>query len=104
MDRNNGLSDFRFLAGQPLTHWLEHGGVALSVANFTVLPGAFSWHAKGLFLKGEILPEAFLTGFAIDILLVTWFFSSLYLLTLYFVLFLKPLRANSSFAMASSGS
>lgn len=42
MDRSNGVSDFRFLGGQALLAWAEHGGLALSIANFTILPGAFS--------------------------------------------------------------
>lgn len=48
MRRFAGVSDLRLLAGQGLA-WFEHAGLAAAVANFTVLPGAFCWHVKGLF-------------------------------------------------------
>jgi len=40
MRRFSGLSDFRFIGGESLS-WLEHAGIAVSVANFTIMPGAF---------------------------------------------------------------
>lgn len=38
---------------------------------------------------------------ALEVLQLTWFFSTLYLLTLYVTLFLRPLRGPSSELMAS---
>jgi NADH-quinone oxidoreductase subunit L len=40
MRRHAGVSDFRVIAGQGLT-WVEHAGLFLAIANFTVFPGAF---------------------------------------------------------------
>lgn len=40
MRRFAGVSDLRLLAGQGLA-WFEHAGLAVAVANFTILPGAF---------------------------------------------------------------
>jgi len=40
MRRYSGVSDFRLVAGLGLT-WIEHAGLAVAVANFTVFPGAF---------------------------------------------------------------
>ena len=51
MRRFSGLSDFRYLGGQGLAV-IEHAGLAVAVANFTVMPGAFCWHVKGLFGQG----------------------------------------------------
>lgn len=39
----------------------------------------------------------------LEVLQLTWFFSSLYLLTLYATLFLRPLRGPSSELLASGG-
>lgn len=71
MDRTAGVSDFRFLGGQGVFAWAEHCGLAVSIANFTVLPGAFSWHAKSLFLKGELLTAPYSAAYALDVLLLT---------------------------------
>lgn len=89
MHRHSGVSDFRFLAGSASLSWFEHAGLAVAVSNFTVLPGAFSWHVKGLFLLGSAPAISPLAGFCLEILQLTWFFSSLYLWTLYITLFLK---------------
>lgn len=93
MDRHAGISDFRFISGVLGVSTLEHVGILVSVANFTIFPGAFSWHIKALFLKGQYPFESLLVKYALDVLSLTWFFSSLYLLYLYIVLFLKPNRA-----------
>jgi len=42
MDRYSGISDFRFISGIFGLSFLEHAGVLVSLANFTILPGAFS--------------------------------------------------------------
>jgi hypothetical protein len=53
MRRFAGLSDFRYVAGQGLA-WREHAGLLFAVANFTVFPGAFCWHVKGLIGHGDL--------------------------------------------------
>jgi hypothetical protein len=105
MDRYSGISDFRFISGIFGLSYLEHAGIFVSLANFTILPGAFSWHVKSLFMKGQYIYESLLTKYALDVLSLTWFFSSLYLIYLYIVLFLKPARglfSNSSQTISSS--
>lgn len=92
MQHFSGLSDFRLIRGVSRLSWLVHAGLAVSVANFTVLPGVFSWHVKGLFLRG-VLAGTWLDSLAVNLLQLTWFFSSLYLLRLYYSLFLKPTAA-----------
>jgi NADH:ubiquinone oxidoreductase subunit 5 (subunit L)/multisubunit Na+/H+ antiporter MnhA subunit len=52
MQRFAGLSDFRFISGSSALSWFEHAGLAIAVANFTILPGAVSWQVKGLFSLG----------------------------------------------------
>jgi NAD(P)H-quinone oxidoreductase subunit 4 len=42
MDRHAGVSDFRFISGATSVAVLEHAGLLVSIANFTILPGAFS--------------------------------------------------------------
>jgi len=59
------------------------------------MPGVFSWHVKSLFLKGQYNYEYAFTKYSLDILTFTWFFSSLYLIYLYLILFLKPMRLAS---------
>jgi NADH:ubiquinone oxidoreductase subunit 5 (subunit L)/multisubunit Na+/H+ antiporter MnhA subunit len=92
MDKYAGVSDFRFISGAYTFSWLEHTGLLVSLSNFTIVPGVFSWHVKSLFLKGQYPFEYMLTKYALDVLTFTWFFSSLYLIYLYLVLFLKPMR------------
>lgn len=41
MHKHSGLSDFRFIGGASNLSWIEHAGLAVAVANFTILPGAF---------------------------------------------------------------
>ena len=89
MQRYSGLSDFRFIGGAPLGSWGEHAGLAVALANFTVFPGAFSWHVKGLFLRGHPTHYPSLTGCALDVLQLTWLLSSLYMFRLYFAAFLR---------------
>jgi hypothetical protein len=91
MRRHGGISDFRLVAGQGLT-WVEHAGLATAVANFTAFPGAFCWHVKGLFGQGMLTHSGFLAQLALGVLQVTWFLSSLYLVSLYFTLFFGPRR------------
>jgi NADH:ubiquinone oxidoreductase subunit 5 (subunit L)/multisubunit Na+/H+ antiporter MnhA subunit len=93
MRRHAGLSDFRFIGGGALCSWAEHAGLLAAVANFTVWPGAFSWHVKGLLAQGE-LGGGLLTALGLELLQLTWFFSSLYLWALYAALFCRPARAS----------
>ncbi len=92
MDKYAGISDFRFISGIVGFSFLESAGLIIAVLNFTILPGAFSWHIKSLFLKGQYLYESIFIKLALDILSLTWFFSSLYLFFLIFILFFKPNR------------
>lgn len=71
MQRFSGLSDFRFISFSPLLSFGEHAGLCAALANFTVFPGAFSWHVKGLFIKGYALPSFWLTSIALDFLQLT---------------------------------
>jgi NADH-quinone oxidoreductase subunit L len=96
MRRHGGISDFRVVAGQGLT-WVEHAGLAVAVANFTVFPGAFCWHVKGLFNQGTLPHASLITDLGLGLLQVTWFLSSLYLVSLYFVLFLGARRRPQPF-------
>lgn len=86
MQRTAGVSDFRRL-GQAPVYWPEHAGVLVSLCNFTVLPGAFVWHVKGLFLGGQVAPLLRVTELGLGLLEITWVFSSLYLGYLYIMLF-----------------
>lgn len=89
MHRFAGLSDFRFIGGSASLHWFEHAGLLVALSNFTILPGAFSWHVKALFLKGATPLEPLGSVLALETLQLTWFFSSLYLIALYVALFLR---------------
>ena len=92
IDKFNGLSDMRIIGGVFSLTWFEHMGILISLCNFTIVPGVFSWQIKSLFLKGQFSFNFFLLKYCFDILLVTWFFTSLYLIYLYISLFLKPCR------------
>lgn len=92
MDKYAGLSDLRIISGIHKFSFLEHAGLLLSLANFTIIPGVFSWQLKLLFVKGQFGYEIFLFKYALDILLLTWFFASLYFFILYITLFLKSIK------------
>jgi len=94
MRRHGGVSDFRRVAAQGLT-WVERAGLAISVANFTVFPGAFCWHVKGLFNVGVLDTSKVLVTLGVGLLQITWFFSSLYLINLYAILFFGTPRLYS---------
>ena len=102
MQTHHGLSDFRMVPTHPRTTWVTHAGLGIGVANATVVPGAFAWHVKSL-----VTPAGPWAGAApalgLEVLQLTWFFSSLYLLTLYVTLFLRPLRGPSSELLAAPG-
>lgn len=86
MRRHAGVSDFRRIGAQSLT-WVEQAGLALTVANSTIFPGAFCWHVKGLFLVSEVPSLTTSATLGLGILGLTWFLSSLYLFNLYLTLF-----------------
>lgn len=90
MNKNAGISDFRFIGGSNYLSWAEHAGLAVALANFTIFPGVFAWHVKGLFILGLTPVTPIGSWFGLELLQLTWFFSSLYLITLYISLFLKP--------------
>jgi hypothetical protein len=71
MDRYSGVSDFRFISGIFGLSFLEHAGILVSLANFTILPGAFSWHVKSLFMKGQYVYEGIFVKYALDVLSLT---------------------------------
>ncbi len=71
MQRFSGLSDLRFISFSPLLSLGEHAGLCAALANFTVFPGAFSWHVKGLFVKGYPLHSFWATSLALDLLQLT---------------------------------
>jgi hypothetical protein len=50
---------------------VEHAGLAIAVANFTVFPGMFCWHVKGLFGQGQLLPLQGLTAVGAGLLQLT---------------------------------
>lgn len=94
MQTHHGVSDFRFVATHPRTTWLTHAGVGLAIANATAAPGAFAWHVKALITTSS--PWGGLSAqWGLEVLQLTWFFSSLYLLALYTTMFLRPLRGPS---------
>ena len=70
MRRHGGISDFRVIAGQGLT-WVEQAGLFIAVANFTVYPGAFCWHVKGLFGQGLLPAGGVLGGCGLGLLQLT---------------------------------
>jgi hypothetical protein len=98
MRRFSGLSDFRVLGGSASMAWFEHAFLALIIFNFTVFPGIFCWHVKGLFLQEYAVSSMLGLGLGLGFLQLTWFFSSLYLWGLYLTLFFSPLRAWSASA------
>lgn len=91
MQAHHGVSDFRFIATHPRTTWLSHAGLSLAIANSTIAPGAFAWHIKALMSTSSPW-SSYSAQWGLEVLQLTWFFSSLYLLTLYVTLFLRPLR------------
>lgn len=103
MRRHSGVSDFRLVSGQPLT-WVEHAGLATAVANFTVFPGAFCWHVKGLFGQSVLPAVGFFAEAGLGLMQITWFLSSLYLFSLYFTLFFGPHRRSVTHQSVSHGS
>ena len=100
MQTHHGISDFRLLAAHPRTTWVAHAGLSVAIANATVVPGGFAWHIKGLISTSSPWDTS-LAEFGIEVLQLTWFFSTLYLLTLYITLFMRPLRGPSSELAAS---
>lgn len=94
MRRYAGLSDLRSIGGCTSLNWLEHAGLAVSILNFTIFPGAFSWHVKSLLLGGQTLSATPVAFLGLEVLQLTWFFSSLYLWALYLSLFLRPQRGS----------
>lgn len=95
MDRAGGVSDLRALGGQAAPVWFEHAGLASALANFTVAPGAFSWHAKAVWSTGHSAAagsEAWARSLVIDVLALAWLFSGAYLGYLYTSLFAAPGR------------
>jgi NADH:ubiquinone oxidoreductase subunit 5 (subunit L)/multisubunit Na+/H+ antiporter MnhA subunit len=91
MQRFSGLSDLRFISASPLLAFGEHAGLCVALANFSIFPGAFSWHVKGLFIKSYSLPASRLAPFALDLLQLTWLLSTLYMARLYLGVFLRTL-------------
>lgn len=89
MDRYSGLSDIRIIGGIHKLSLFEHSGLLISLCNFTIIPGVFSWQIKSLFLKGQYIYDFFFIKYCLDVLLLTWFFASLYFFYLYISLFLK---------------
>lgn len=71
MNRFNGISDFRIIGGFFVISWLEHIGLFISLANFTIIPGVFSWHVKTLFIKGQLHFFPLYTILAFDVLQLT---------------------------------
>jgi NADH:ubiquinone oxidoreductase subunit 5 (subunit L)/multisubunit Na+/H+ antiporter MnhA subunit len=94
MQRFSGLSDFRFISFSPLLSLGEHAGLCVALANFTIFPGAISWHVKGLFVKGYPHHDLWSASFALDLLQLTWLLSSLYMGRLYLGLFLRTLTGG----------
>jgi len=78
MDRYSGLSDLRIIGGIHKLSLFEHTGLLLSLCNFTIIPGVFSWQIKSLYFKGQYVYDFFFIKYCLDILLLTWFFASLY--------------------------
>jgi NADH:ubiquinone oxidoreductase subunit 5 (subunit L)/multisubunit Na+/H+ antiporter MnhA subunit len=102
MQTHHGLSDFRLIPAHPRTTWVTHAGLGLAIANATVVPGAFAWHLKSVFTPSTPWDSA-LPEFGLEVLQLTWFFSSLYLFALYATLFMRPLRGASAELYGSSG-
>lgn len=102
MDRFGGISDFRLIGGAGNLTPTEHSGLVVAISNFTIAPGAFSWHVKSLLLQGQYAHETLLAKYAADVLSFTWFFSSLYLVTLYITLFLSPRRAATAIHLGTA--
>jgi NADH:ubiquinone oxidoreductase subunit 5 (subunit L)/multisubunit Na+/H+ antiporter MnhA subunit len=96
MQTHHGLSDFRMIPMHARSSWVAHAGIALAIANATVAPGAFAWHVKGLLTTSSPWDNTESVSWGLEVLQLTWFFSSLYLLSLYATLFLRPLRGPSS--------
>ena len=100
MRRRAGVSDLRSLAGAADLAWAEHAGMLISIFNFTVCPGAFSWHVKSLFVQGQVGSGGALSLFGLEVLQLTWFFSSLYLVALYAGVWCRPARGHRRYVSA----
>lgn len=95
MQAHHGLSDFRLMPVHTKSSWVAHAGIFLALANATIAPGAFAWHVKALISTSSPWVSS-LDQWGLEVLQLTWFFSSLYLLSLYITLFLRPLRGAST--------
>lgn len=91
MSRLGGLSDLRLIGGSCYHLWVEHAGLALSIAGSSVFPGFFVWNTKALWAQGMASGGLFWpAGIGLNLAMASWALSTLYLGYLYIALFVKP--------------
>lgn len=86
MDKNGGVSDIRIYKNKILNS-LEKFGLVFSFLNSTIIIGSVNWHIKGLLTKGLLVLDNSYLIFGLEVISLTWFFSSIYLLKLFLGLF-----------------
>lgn len=108
MDKSGGVSDVRIIGSLNFL-FFEKAGLVCSIFSSTVIPGSFGWHVKGLISRGFLQIDSFFFYFAMGLLSLTWFFSSLYLFSILIKFFFKPTNNNKvtikntfSFVLAKS--
>ncbi len=94
MDKSGGLSDFRIFDCSRL-FFFEKSGLFFFSINSTVSIGSLNWHIKSLLYFGELSFDHSYFFICLEILNLTWFFSTIYLLKLFFSLFSLPYRITT---------
>lgn len=92
MDKSGGLSDFRLLKNFNL-FFFEKSGLIFFCFNSTIAIGSLNWHIKSLLYSGLLDNDFFYYFVGLEVLNLTWFLSSVYLLKLFFSLFSLPTRS-----------
>jgi len=86
MEKCSGFSDLRIIGGIHYVFY-EKLGLIISIINSTILPGSFIWHTKSILNRGLLVNEFQLIWLGLEILNLTWFLTTLYLLKLTTYLF-----------------
>jgi len=96
MDKNCGISDFRLLRNSNWT-FFEKSGLLFALLNSSLLPGSLIWHIKSLLYCGNIYTDVFYKSIGIEIISLTWFFSLIYLIKIFYFIFFLSNRGNSTY-------
>ncbi len=95
MDKNGGVSDIRVYKNLKLNIF-EKLGLTFSTLNSTISLGSINWQIKGLLSKGLLVYDSNSIVLGLEILNITWFLSSIYLIKLYLSLFSLTYKGANS--------